>query len=317
MPPTRSSTCTHARTAAMLAQAVNDDASSQSPKRKRCTKAEIAEDARRTAKEKDAAQEAEHAVNQQLASLEAARSCDTDIPTPHPPASSRLGSSVTLKSSSSQVDITHLVAEQRHTRSAAGEESAPAPACTAAPAHAAAPACVNAPGTCSREEDCSDEEDESPVKKKQMVILPDPVTPVAQPQQRLTVVQKQEVAKAKAAAKASENAAKEEAKAMRAAERKVKAKAKEDARQQKVAVRLEKVHAKEAAKEKKERVREEARENRAAEKMKAWKGNDSQKTPMNDPTTSTTADAEGYDAGTNEMGRGLKGEKPVSAWYIP
>ena len=289
----------------MLAQAANDDASSQPPKHTHRTKAEIAEDARHAAKEKDAAQEAEHAVNQQLASLEAAHSCDTDVLTPRPPASSRLGSSATLKSSSSQVDITHLVAEQRHTRSAAGEESAPAPA------HA------NAPGTCSGEEDCSDEEDESPVKKKQMVILPDPVTPVAQPQWRLTAVQKQEVAKAKAAAKASENAAKEEAKAMRAAEREAKAKAKEDARQQKVAVRLEKVHAKEAAKEKKERVREEARENRAAEKMKAWKGNDSQKTPTNDPTTSTTADAEGYDAGTNEMGRGLKGEKPVSAWYIP
>ena len=50
--------------------------------------AEIAEDARCAAKEKDAAQEAEHAVNQQLASLEAAHSCDTDVPTPRPPASS-------------------------------------------------------------------------------------------------------------------------------------------------------------------------------------------------------------------------------------
>lgn len=86
MPPTRSSTRT--RTAAMLAQAVNDDASSQPPKRKCRTKAEIAEDARCAAKEKDAAQEAEHTVNQQLASLEAARSCDTDVPTPRPPASS-------------------------------------------------------------------------------------------------------------------------------------------------------------------------------------------------------------------------------------
>ena len=58
------------------------------------------------------------------------------------------------------MDITHQVAEQRHTGSAAGEESAPAPA------RAAAPARANAPGTCSGEEDCSDEEDESPVKKR-------------------------------------------------------------------------------------------------------------------------------------------------------
>ena len=37
----------------------------------------------------------------------------------------------------------------------------------------------------SGKEEYSDEEDESLVKKKQMVILPDPVTPIPHPQWRL------------------------------------------------------------------------------------------------------------------------------------
>ena len=68
----------------MLVQTVNNGASSQPPKCKRHSKAEIAEDERHAAEEKDAAQEAERTVNQQLASLEAACSCDTDLPMPHP-----------------------------------------------------------------------------------------------------------------------------------------------------------------------------------------------------------------------------------------
>ena len=93
---------------------------------------------------------------------------------------------------------------------------------------------------------------------------------------------------------------------------------KEDARQKKEVVKLEKERAKEVAKEEKERAREGAREKRAAEKIKMRKGNDIQKTTMtNDPTTLTTADVEErYDADTTVMGRGLRGEKPVSVQYL-
>ena len=73
---------------------------------------------------------------------------------------------------------TQLVTEQRHARSEAGEESA------------ARPADDDSPGMLSRKEAYSNEEDESPVKKKQMVILPDPVTPDPLPQWRLTTAQK-------------------------------------------------------------------------------------------------------------------------------
>ena len=66
----------------------------------------------------------------------------------------------------------------------------------------------------SGKEGYSDEEDEGPVKKRQMVILPDPVTPVPHPQWRLTAVQKQEAEKVKAAAKITEKAVKEEVKAL-------------------------------------------------------------------------------------------------------
>ena len=67
------------------------------------------------------------------------------------------------------MDITQLVTGQRHTRSEAGEESA------ASPAH------EDSPGALSGKEEYSDEEDASPVKKMQMVILPDPVTPILCP----------------------------------------------------------------------------------------------------------------------------------------
>ena len=80
MPPTSSSTLT----AAMLVQPVNNGASLQPPKCKCCSKAELVEDAQCAAEEKDAAQEAECIINQQLANLEAAHSHDTDLPTPHP-----------------------------------------------------------------------------------------------------------------------------------------------------------------------------------------------------------------------------------------
>ena len=100
--------------------------------------------------------------------------------------------SVTLRGSSSQMDLTQLVTGQRHAGSEAGEESA------ARPAH------DDSPGTLSGKEGYSDQEDESLVKKKPMVILPDPVTPIPLPQWRLTAAQKQGAEKVKAAAKIAE-----------------------------------------------------------------------------------------------------------------
>ena len=85
----------------MLVQPVNNGASSQPPTCKCCFKAEIADDVQCAAEEKDTAQEAEHAVNQQLAELEAPHSYDTDLPTPHPLSLSQLGTSMTLRGSSS------------------------------------------------------------------------------------------------------------------------------------------------------------------------------------------------------------------------
>lgn len=100
------------------------------------------------------------------------------------------------------MDITQLVTRQRHAGSEAGEESA------------ASPACEDSPGTLSWKEGYSDEEDESLVKKKWMVILPNPVTPIPHPQQRLTAVQKQEAEKVKAAVKIAKKAAKEKGKVL-------------------------------------------------------------------------------------------------------
>ena len=90
------------------------------------------------------------------------------------------------------MDLTQLVTGQRHAGSEAGEESA------ARPAH------DDSPGTLSGKEGYSHEEDESLVKKKPMVILPDPVTPIPLPQWRLTAAQKQGAEKVKAAAKIAE-----------------------------------------------------------------------------------------------------------------
>ena len=85
---------------------------------------------------------------------------------------------------------------------------------------------------------------------------------------------------------------------------------KEDARQQNEVVRLEKEREKEVVKEEKERAGEEARQKRAAEKTKVRKGNDTQKTTSNEPSTLTMADVEeGYNADTSVMGRG--GEEKV------
>lgn len=47
-----------------------------------------------------------------------------------------------------------------------------------------------------------------------MVILPNPVTPIPHPQQRLTAVQKQEAEKVKAAVKIAKKAAKEKGKVL-------------------------------------------------------------------------------------------------------
>ena len=63
------------------------------------------------AKEPTAAQEVELAVNKGLAELEAAHSCDNDLPIPCPLSNSQHSS--TLSWTSSQADILALIAQQR------------------------------------------------------------------------------------------------------------------------------------------------------------------------------------------------------------
>jgi len=240
-----------------------------------------------TDKELAAAQEAELAVRKWLAELEVARTCDNNLPTPHPQSKSQRSS--TLSQTNSQAEISALVAQQRHaSKEVAGGSGASG---TTEPS-----------GWLFNNNSLTDKEDHQiPIKKLRRVIVPDPVTPVAAKVQRPTVVQKQDAERAKEDVKKVERLAKEDAKVKKAAERQAKAQAKEDKRERKAEEKREKAREKVRVKEAKEQAKK-------AKKMKV-QDTDSQDKNMNtsdsnelpSTLTDTKANAAGKDDNTREQ----------------